>query len=71
MAANSDQNGQDSGNGKVRLNLWINRRQYNDLKMLADFEGRSVSDIVRQVISSHLRDNSDSVDEQRDRKRKG
>lgn len=69
MAEKEDRDGRDSGSEKVRLNLWINRMQYNELKMLADYEGRTVSDIVRQVLNSHLRDNSDSVERQRTRKK--
>jgi len=48
-------------NDKARLNLWMKRRQYDELKMLAEFEGRTVSDIVRQVVSAYLRDNSETV----------
>ena len=55
------------GNGKVRMNLWMNSGQYDELKMLAEYEGRTVSDIVRQLVGIHLRDNIDSVDRQRKR----
>lgn len=61
MGAKDAQNGQDPQEDKVRLNLWLNPRQYDELKMLARYEGRSVSDIVRQVLSAHLRDNQDVV----------
>jgi hypothetical protein len=46
-----------SQTGMARVHLRLAQRQYDELKMLADFEGRSVSDIIRQVISAHLRDN--------------
>ena len=62
---------ESSSNGramdKVRLNLWMVRGQYDELKMLAEYEGRTVSDIVRQLVGIHLRDNIDSVDRQRKR----
>lgn len=52
-----------SGNGKSRMNLWMKTRQYEELKMLAEFEGRSVSDIVRQLVGGFLRDNSETIKE--------
>lgn len=61
MGVKDAQTGQDLQDEKVRLNLWLNPRQYDELKMLARYEGRSVSDIVRQVLSAHLRDNKDVV----------
>ncbi len=56
----------NTGSDKVRLNLWITRRQHDELNMLAEYEGRSVSDIVRQVLGIHLRDNSDQIEKQRE-----
>lgn len=52
---------------KVRLNMWLKSTTYNELKMLSEFEGRTVSDIVRQVIGVYLRDNENSIDKQRSR----
>lgn len=52
---------------KVRLNMWLKSTTYTELKMLSEFEGRTVSDIVRQVIGVYLRDNENSIDKQRDR----
>ena len=59
--------GNGRGKDKVRMNLWMNRGQYDELKMLAEYEGRTVSDIVRQLVGIHLRDNVASVDRQRKR----
>lgn len=42
--------------GKVRLNMWITRRQHEELRELASFDGRTVSDLIRQVLGSFLRD---------------
>jgi predicted DNA-binding protein len=42
--------------GMVRVHLRIARRQHDELKHLAELEGRTVTDICRQIISAHLRD---------------
>ena len=39
-----------------RIHIRVNGKVYDELQMLADFEGRTVSDIVRQVVFEHLRD---------------
>lgn len=39
-----------------RIHIRVNGKVYDDLRMLAEFEGRTVSDIVRHVIFIHLRD---------------
>lgn len=57
---------EDVGTGKekgknTRLNMWMNTSHYEELKMLAEFEGRTVSDIVRQLVNIYLRDNADSI----------
>lgn len=41
---------------KVRLSMWITGRQHAELKELASYEGRTVSDIIRQLVSIYLRD---------------
>lgn len=45
--------------GMVRLNLWIKKRHHEELKHLSDLDGRSVSDLVRQIVGSFLRDRGD------------
>ena len=42
--------------GMVRVHLRIARRQHDELKHLAELEGRTVTDICRQIINAHLRD---------------
>jgi len=49
--------------GAVRVHIRLSKRVHDDLKMLGDIEGRSVSDIIRQVINAHLRNNSESINE--------
>lgn len=63
MAVKDAQNGKDEQEGadKVRLNLWLTRGVHDELRMLAGLEGRSVSDIVRQVLNEHLRNNQDVI----------
>lgn len=63
MAASGNSKGdsgkaRDGRSSKIRLSMWLNRRQHEELKELAEYEGRTVSDIIRQLVSSHLRDNS-------------
>ena len=41
---------------KVRLSMWLTKRQHSELKELAEYEGRTVSDIIRQLVGIHLRD---------------
>jgi len=52
----------------TRLNMWMDASHYDELKMLAEFEGRTVSDIVRQVINIYLRDNSESIQNHKKRR---
>lgn len=47
--------------GSVRVHVRLNKRVHDELKMLGDHEGRSVSDIVRQIINAHLRNNEDII----------
>jgi predicted DNA-binding protein len=42
--------------GMVRVHLRIAKRQHDELKHLAELDGRTVTDICRQIISVHLRD---------------
>ena len=57
MASQQGNRGPDAAdNGKVRLSMWLTSRQHRELKSLAEYEGRTVSDIIRQLISIHLRD---------------
>ena len=49
----------ESTNDRVRLNVWIHSRHHSDLKKLAEYEGRSISDLVKQAIISHLKDSED------------
>jgi len=56
---------------KARLNLWMKRRQYEELQQLAEYEGRTVSDVVRQLVNGFLRDNSDTVDKSKKEVRDG
>jgi len=53
-----DQEVKSNRNSKVRVNMWLPRHQHDELKQLAEYEGRSVSDIIRQLIASYLRDSS-------------
>ena len=39
-----------------RIHIRLNRKHYEELQMLAELEGRTVSDIIRHVIYCHLRD---------------
>ena len=38
-------------NRKIRFNMWLQSGAYEELKRLAMFEGRSVSDIIRVLIN--------------------
>jgi len=52
------QDGDKPGNvsDSKRIHIRVNGKVYDDLRILAEFEGRTVSDIVRHVIFMHLRD---------------
>jgi hypothetical protein len=39
-----------------RLQLRIPMSHYKELKMLAEYDGRTVTDLIRQVLGSFLRD---------------
>jgi hypothetical protein len=41
-----------------RLQLRIPMSHYRELKMLADYDGRTVTDLIRQLVGSFLRDNA-------------
>ena len=40
-----------------RINVRLSAKQYEELNMLAEHEGRRVTDIIRHVIFMHLNDN--------------
>jgi len=61
MVVDGDDGGNTGRNKSTRLNMWMDSSHYKELKMLAGFEGRTVSDIVRQVVNIYLRDNSESI----------
>ncbi len=42
--------------GFVRYNFYIDKSHLDELKMLASFEDRSVSDLIRETISNFLID---------------
>lgn len=44
---------------KHTFNLWLRKSHYAELQELASHEGRSVADIIRQLIAEFLRDDSD------------
>jgi len=52
----SDEEKGFSSTGKVRLSMWLTKRQHSELKELAMYDGRTVSDIIRQLVGMHLRD---------------
>lgn len=66
----SEDDGSSVSPKNTRLNMWMNTSHYQELKMLAEFEGRTVSDIVRQVINIYLRDNSESIQSHKKSQRK-
>ena len=41
-------------NGDVRLNVQIKRRIYEQLRTISEYEGRSISDIVRVVLMDYI-----------------
>jgi len=43
-----------AGKRKVRLNVWMERSRYVELKELAHYEDKTVSDIVRELIDKLL-----------------
>lgn len=53
-----DRESEDSGSRKVRLSMWLTIRQHSELKEIAAYEGRTVSDLIRQLVGIFLRDNS-------------
>jgi len=45
----------------VRFNMLIKRSHYEELQELAGYEGRSVADIVRQMVAETLRDREEAA----------
>lgn len=56
MAEDQEQDVGNSNRPKVRLSMWLTSRQHSELKRIAQYEGRTVSDIIRQLVGIHLRD---------------
>lgn len=72
MAQDGDKPGNASDS--KRIHIRVNGKVYDDLRMLAEFEGRTVSDIVRHVIFMHLRDSESLAkmkQDQEEKKNKG
>jgi hypothetical protein len=57
MAAKMD--GGEHGSDWVRVSMRLRRRQYEELKMLAGYEGRTATDVIRQLLSIFLRDHDE------------
>jgi len=58
MAVNQNQDEGKEALKKVRVGVWLVGRQLAELRMQADHEGRTVSDIIRQAIETHLGDST-------------
>ena len=56
-----DKETQKDASQKVRLSMWLSKRQHDELKQLAEYEGRTVSDLIRQLVGSFLRDNNEKM----------
>jgi hypothetical protein len=39
-----------------RVQVRLPMHQFDELRRLADFEGRTVTDLIRQLVAIHLRD---------------
>ncbi len=57
------------GQEKKRLHIQMLQSHYDELDHLAKLEGRTVSDVVRQIIASFLRDEPE-VERIRNQRRK-
>jgi hypothetical protein len=44
----------NGGHKKVRLSMWMVFNQHTRLKQIAREQGRSISDIVRQLVGEYL-----------------
>jgi len=42
------------GEKRVRLNMWLEQRIYERYKKLCKVEGRSVTDVTRQLINDYI-----------------
>lgn len=45
----------------VRFNMLMKRTHYEELQELAGYEGRSVADLIRQMVADALRDREEST----------
>jgi hypothetical protein len=45
----------------VRFNFWMLGSHYGELKELAQLEGKSVAAVIRELITSFLRDEDDGA----------
>lgn len=68
MAVSQDDENSGGRKKSTRLNMWMDTSHYEELNMLAEFEGRTVSDIIRQLVNIHLRDNSESIQNHQERR---
>jgi len=57
----TDSNTQKSDSGKVRFNMWLAPQVYAFFKRTVEKQGRTMSDVIRQMINDFL-----SKQEQRD-----
>ena len=50
---------------KERFNLRVSKEMREDISILAEIDGRSVSNYVENIISQHLKKNQQVIDNQR------
>jgi len=43
-----------NGLNSIRFNMWMKERMLGELKFYAEYEGRSVSDIVRMLCNEYI-----------------
>lgn len=58
MAGNRAQDDDEFDEKTHRMSIRIVKTQYGKLKRIADHEGRTVSDMIRQLIGQFLRDSN-------------
>jgi len=59
---NDDNGDKDDGAEKVRFNMWLKPDVYKKFKRVAMIQGRSLSDIARQLIYEFVNKQGDSDD---------
>lgn len=56
--------GEIARDGRIRMNFYLSEQQYRLIETLASYDGRSMSDVLREAVRHYLQDRKDDINGQ-------